>query len=139
MHRGKRLFLSIYVDDFKMAGPKDHLKPMWAAIRKHLDLDPEVKSSENVYLGCGQNTIPVDKKLIAEKSETFQFVQDFVSRPAKSDNTATQGTAQAKAAPASTRDIKINAWQYVMQGHAEQCVDKYLELNNTEINTNQGR
>ena len=31
MHRSKRLFLSSYVDDFKMAGPKDHLKPMWAA------------------------------------------------------------------------------------------------------------
>ena len=60
-HPVLEIFLSIYVDDFKMAGPKDHLKPTWAALRKHLDLDPEVKSSENVYLGCGQNQIPVDR------------------------------------------------------------------------------
>ena len=108
MHRGKQLFLSIYVDDFKMAGPKQHLKPMWASLRKHLDLDPEVKSSSNVYLGCGQNPVPVDKSLIAEKSEVFKFLYEKGSRSSQNDNTASSSkSAKANAAPAPVKNRKI--------------------------------
>ena len=57
-----------------------------------------------------QNTIPTDKELVAEKSETFRFLQDFVSRSAKNDgNAVSKGTARAKAASASNKPNSINA------------------------------
>ena len=31
------------------------------------------------------------------------------------------------------KKLKIQAWQYSMQGHAEQCVDRYLELTGKDI------
>ena len=42
VHRGKRLFLSVYVDDFKMAGARSAMQPMWAALGRKLDLEPAV-------------------------------------------------------------------------------------------------
>ena len=37
VHRQDRLYLSVYVDDFKMAGRKSSLKPMWGKIKAVLD------------------------------------------------------------------------------------------------------
>jgi hypothetical protein len=34
VHREKQLFLSAYVDDYNMAGKKQNLSPMWAALKK---------------------------------------------------------------------------------------------------------
>lgn len=39
VHREKQLFLIVYVDDFKMAGVKDNIKPMWETISKYLTID----------------------------------------------------------------------------------------------------
>ena len=55
-HTEAKLFLSVYVDDFKMAGRKESLAPMWAKLGKHLDLAPPTPFDENVYLGCGRPT-----------------------------------------------------------------------------------
>ena len=49
----------IYVDDFKMAGPKQNLKKMWTKMSLTLDLEPPVPLDGNVYLGCGQQDISV--------------------------------------------------------------------------------
>ena len=38
----QKLFLSVYVDDFKMAGIKKNLAPMWNSIKTKLDLEPPV-------------------------------------------------------------------------------------------------
>ena len=53
-HREKGLFMSVYVDDFKMVGRKENLADMWKALRGDLDLEPETELSHNVYLGCNQ-------------------------------------------------------------------------------------
>ena len=37
VHRGKGLFLSVYVDDIKMAG-KQSINPMWKVLNKEVDL-----------------------------------------------------------------------------------------------------
>ena len=34
MHREKGLFLSVYVDDIKLAGKKQNLDPMWNLLNK---------------------------------------------------------------------------------------------------------
>ena len=38
LHRRKQLFVSVYVDDFKMAGKAASLSPMWEELGKHLSL-----------------------------------------------------------------------------------------------------
>ena len=66
--------LSVYVDDFKMAGRKANLAPMWKLLGEHIDLDPPTKMDGGVYLGCGQFDIKAPAPLIKEKQETFQHL-----------------------------------------------------------------
>ena len=49
-HQRLKLLLTVYVDDFKMAGPHAHLDDGWALLRSRLDIGPE--SSSGMYLGC---------------------------------------------------------------------------------------
>ena len=74
-HRAKQLFLSCYVDDYKMAGKKENIAPMWASLRKEgIDLEPPVSLSENVYLGCGQKAIKPNMDIVNQKREMFQRI-----------------------------------------------------------------
>ena len=66
VHREKKLFLSVYVDDFKMAGSKQHLKAMWEEVGKKLEMDPPEPVHGNVYLGCSQHDIKTDNDLVNE-------------------------------------------------------------------------
>ena len=38
LHRLKGLFLSVYVDDIKLAGKKQNIDPMWKVLNKEVDL-----------------------------------------------------------------------------------------------------
>ena len=38
VRREKGLFLSVYVDDIKLAGKKQNLDPMWKVLNKEVDL-----------------------------------------------------------------------------------------------------
>ena len=49
-----RLQLSIYVDDFKMAGPKENMANGWALLREEIDM--EDPATPTLYLGCEQST-----------------------------------------------------------------------------------
>ena len=72
VHRKKKLFLSVYVDDFKMAGAKDAIKPMWTELRKTLDLDDSTPLDGNVYLGCGQSEMIPDKSNVQKMTDLHQ-------------------------------------------------------------------
>ena len=48
----KGLFLSMYVDDIKMAGKKQNLDPMWKVLMKDVDLEEPTSFFDHVYLGC---------------------------------------------------------------------------------------
>ena len=39
VHRKQGFFLSVYVDDIKTAGKKQHMAPMWKKLMKNVDLD----------------------------------------------------------------------------------------------------
>ena len=60
VHPEAKLFLSVYVDDFKMAGIKRNLAPMRQRLRKELDLDPSVLLDISTYLGCRQNNVQIN-------------------------------------------------------------------------------
>ena len=49
-HDELKLLLVIYVDDLKLAGPKENLKKGWDMLRSKLKIEPE--TSVGLYLGC---------------------------------------------------------------------------------------
>ena len=48
------LFLSVCVDDVKMAGKKQKISPMWKKLMKNVDLDEPTSCLDHVNLGCTQ-------------------------------------------------------------------------------------
>ena len=48
------LFLSVYVDDIKLAGKKQNIDPMWKVLNKEVDLGEPTSFLDHVYLGCTQ-------------------------------------------------------------------------------------
>ena len=72
VHRKERLFLSVYVDDFKMVGKSENLSAMWKKIRKDISLEPETELAENVYLGCNQREVQPELQLLEDKNTLFK-------------------------------------------------------------------
>ena len=59
IHDRLGVVLVIYVDDFKVAGPKDSMKEAWALLRSGSDkLDMDDPQSLDSYLGCKHHIIP---------------------------------------------------------------------------------
>ena len=90
------MLLTIYVDDFKMAGNKENLPKMWTKIGKLLDLEPAVKMDGHVYLGCKQETVEVPKEKV---DTTAEFVRNVLSR----GKAARKGTMRNMRRPSWTR------------------------------------
>ena len=69
-HYEKQLFLSVYVDDFKMGGKAENVAPMWEELGMNgkgtLILDPPTPLTGNVYLGSEQRDVENDEKMIVE-------------------------------------------------------------------------
>ena len=61
VHRKQGLFLSVYVDDIKMAGRKRNMAPMWKNLMKLVDLGEPASFLDHVYLGCTQRECKVNK------------------------------------------------------------------------------
>ena len=51
VHREKGLFLSVYVDDIKLAGKKQNINPMWKVLNKEVDLAEPTSFLDHVFLG----------------------------------------------------------------------------------------
>ena len=54
VHREKGLFLSVFVEDIKLAGKRQNFDPMWKVLNKEVDLGEPASFLDNVYLGCTQ-------------------------------------------------------------------------------------
>ena len=64
VHREKGLFLSVYVDDIKLAGKKHNIDPMWKVLNKEVDLGEPTSFLDHVYLGCTQRQCEVSKDIV---------------------------------------------------------------------------
>ena len=64
VHREKGLFLSVYVDDIKLAGKKQNLDPMWKLLNKEVDLGEPTSFLDHVYLGCTQRQCQTSKEIV---------------------------------------------------------------------------
>ena len=79
------LFLTIYVDDFKMAGPKKAHAEGWKRLRKSLSIEPEkyLDDGPALYLGC---TLKKSERTLADgKTATFldYIMGDFLKSSVK--------------------------------------------------------
>ena len=80
-HPVLKLYLVIYVDDFKLAGPTINLKTGWSLLEKGLTIEPP--TPVGVYLGCGHEvgTIKVGGTLARTVTYNMEdFLTSCVSR-----------------------------------------------------------
>ena len=63
VHRDKGLFLSVYVDDIKLAGKKN-IDPMWKLLNKEVDLGEPTSFLDHVDLGCTQRQCEMSKYIV---------------------------------------------------------------------------
>ena len=54
VHLEKRLLLSVYVDDIKLAGEKQNIDPMWKLLNKEVDFGEPTSFLDHESLGCTQ-------------------------------------------------------------------------------------
>ena len=72
VHREKGLFLSVYVDDIKMAGKKQNLDPMWKLLNKEVDLGEPTSFLDHVCLGCTQRQCEIRKNTVDSYRTMFE-------------------------------------------------------------------
>ena len=114
VHRQKGLFLSVYVDDIKLAGKKQNLDPMWKLLNKEVDLGEPTSFLDHVYLECTQRQCEISKDIVDNYRTMFE------------SRISTVGTEKLP----FPQNIRISSWSYLMEGHAKKCVERYCELAN---------
>ena len=72
VHRVKGLFLSVYVDDIKLAGKKQNLDPMWKVLNKEVDLGEPTSFFDHVFLGCTQRQCEISKDIVDTNRTMFE-------------------------------------------------------------------
>ena len=107
VHGRRTLFLSVSVDDIKMAGKKQNLAPMWKKLMKNVDIEKPTSFLDHVYLGCAQRECKT-------KRENYWAKQQDVWIPYFCW---------------SNREI-TSMGPHDMEGHARKCVERYCELAN---------
>ena len=73
VHREKGLFLSVYVDDIKLAGKKQNIDPMWKVLNKEVDLGDPTSFFDHVYLGCTQRQCEISKDIVDNYRAMFEL------------------------------------------------------------------
>ena len=110
----KRLFLSVYVDDIKLAGKKQNLDPMWKVLNKEVDLGEPTSFLDHVYLECTERKCEINKDIVDNYRTMFE------------SRISTGATEKLLC----SENMSISSWSYDMEGHAKNCVERYCELAN---------
>ena len=110
-HWDLQCMLSVYVDDFKMAGAIQNLKKAWDAIRKTgINIDDPTLFAH--YLGCSQHTTKISATEVAKRLANISDLLPEQPSPQQTDTTSPG----------------IKSIVYDMEGFIHQCVDRYCEL-----------
>ena len=110
VHREKGLFLSVYVDDIKLAGKKQNIDPMWKVLNKEVDLGEPTSFLDHVYLGCTQRQCEISKDIWDNYRAMFE----------------------SRISPGGTysENFRISSRSCDMEGHAKKCEERCCELAN---------
>ena len=114
VHREKGLFLSVYVDDIKLAGNKQCIDPMWKELNKEVDLEEPTSFLDHVFLGCTQRQYKISKDIVDNHKTMFE----------------SRISARATEKLSCSENLSISSCSYDMEGHAKKCVERYCELAN---------
>ena len=68
----KGLFLSVYVDEMKLAGKKQNINPTWKILMKDVDLGEPTSFLDHVYLGCTQRECKINKNIVDNYISMFE-------------------------------------------------------------------
>ena len=71
-HRRKGLFLSVYVDDIKIADKKQNFEPMWKLLNKEVDLGEPTSFFDHENLGCTQRQCEMSKDIVENYRTMFE-------------------------------------------------------------------
>ena len=64
VHREKGLFLSVNVDDIKLAGKKQNINPMWKVLNKEVGLGEPTPFLDHENIGCTQRQCETSKDVV---------------------------------------------------------------------------
>ena len=65
-------FLSVCVDDTKLAGKKQNINPRWKVLNKEVDLGEPTSFLDHVYLGCTQRQCEISKDIVDNYRTMFE-------------------------------------------------------------------
>ena len=114
VHREKGLFLSVHVDDIRLAGKKQNIDPMWKTLNKEVDLGEPTSFLDHAYLGCTQRQCQISKDIVDNYRTMFE------------SRISAGGTEKLP----YSENLRISSWSYDMESHAKKCVERYCELAN---------
>ena len=112
IHGEKGLFLSVFVDEIKLAGKKQNINPMWKVSNKEVDLGEPTSFLDHVFLGCTQRQCEISKDIVDNYRPMFE-------------SRISAGTTEKLPC---WENLRISSWSCDMEGHAKKCVERYCEL-----------
>ena len=76
VNQARGVFLSVYVDDIKLAGKTENKEPTWKILMKDVDLGEPISFLDHVYLGCTQKEMS-DKQRYCRQLQEYVRIQDL--------------------------------------------------------------
>ena len=113
VHRNQGLFLSVLVDDIKMAVKKKILTPMWKKMMKNEVFDEPTSFLDHVW-----DAPSVNANRMKQSLNNFRRCLSHVLLLEQQKNYRGGRKTHARTV----------AWSYDMEGHAPTCVARYCEL-----------
>jgi hypothetical protein len=125
------LVLSVYVDDFKLAGRASSLADGWKAVRSVLNMDEPTPLGK--YLGCGHSISSCSSD---EVQQRLKNVLPYCF-PEVGGDSAVPKNPKARGDPVDPKQDSppktCSKITYEMQGFLEQSVERYCELANCDV------
>ena len=72
VNRAKGLFLSVRVDDIKLASKTENIEPTWKILMEDVDLGEPTSFLDHVFLGCTQRECQISKDIVANYRDRFE-------------------------------------------------------------------
>ena len=137
-HERLKMFLIIYVDDFKMSGPAEKFEEAWKLIRRdsktNKGIDTDTPEPTGKFLGCQHKVFEAKKdafdnlpgpvtgiRVMPDGTQKSQFVTKKQARDAELEG------AEINVPKGRETDI-VRYIEYDMEDFFKSCVDRYLEL-----------
>ena len=124
VNRSRGLFLSVHVDNIKLAGKTENIQQPWKILMKDVDLGEPTSFLDHVYLGYTQRECQKSNDVVANFRDMFESM--FSGGAKEKLPTRASGKPDAETYLLGPHD---------MEGHAKKCVERYCELANKQLHS----